>query len=373
MDYLDLILPLLPLLLSMGLATYIIPRILVVSVKKDLVIPSRTTKKGRLRVPRLGGVSLFPILVISLGVTVVALLMCSRTSVIDRESGASFVQYMFGMAGLTTMYLLGVMDDLLGVSLKSKLFIEFLAALLIPLSGLWLDDFHGLLGIYDVPPFFGIPLTILAILYITNAIPMLDDVDGLASGLSMMAFTVLGTMAYLGGIPLVMVLCVAMVGMLMPFFFRNVMTRRIGWRNIYLGDTGSLFIGYVLSFVVLVLSRLGGTHLPEGIMMACFGTLIIPMFDVLRVAVTRLINHRNIFQRDQNHIQHRLIQGGMGAMEVLVTILVLTLFFVVLNIVGVWLGWNLSVLFITDLFLWVISQVVISYYKNKNRDLRDDG
>jgi UDP-N-acetylmuramyl pentapeptide phosphotransferase/UDP-N-acetylglucosamine-1-phosphate transferase len=121
------------------------------------------------------------------------------------------------------------------------------------------------------------------------------------------------------------------------------------------------------------LSRLGGTHLPEGIMMACFGTLIIPMFDVLRVAVTRLINHRNIFQRDQNHIQHRLIQGGMGSMEVLVTILVLTLFFVVLNIVGVWLGWNLSVLFITDLFLWVISQVVISYYKNKNRDLRDDG
>jgi hypothetical protein len=60
-------------------------------------------------------------------------------------------------------------------------------------------------------------------------------------------------------------------------------------------------------------------------------------------------------------------------MEVLVTILVLTLFFVVLNIVGVWFGWNLSVLFITDLFLWVISQVVISYYKNKNRDLRDDG
>lgn len=263
MDYLDLLLPLLPLLLSMGLATYIIPRILVVSVKKDLVIPSRTTKKGRLRVPRLGGVSLFPILVISLGVTVVALLMCSRTSVIDRESGASFVQYMFGMAGLTTMYLLGVMDDLLGVSLKSKLFIEFLAALLIPLSGLWLDDFHGLLGIYDVPPFFGIPLTILAILYITNAIPMLDDVDGLASGLSMIAFTVLGTMAYLGGIPLLMILCAAMVGMLMPFFFRNVMTRRIGWRNIYLGDTGSLFIGYVLSFVVLVLSRLGGTHLPE--------------------------------------------------------------------------------------------------------------
>ena len=297
MDYLDLILPLLPLLLSMGLATYIIPRILVVSVKKDLVIPSHTLRKGRLRVPRLGGVSLFPILVISLGATVVSLLMCSETSVIDHESSSSFVQYMFAMAGLTTMYLLGAMDDLLGVSLKSKLFIEFLAALLIPLSGLWFDDLHGLLGIYEVPPFFGIPLTIFTVLYITNAIPMLDDVDGLASGLSIIAFSVLGGVAYLGGIPLVMVLCAAMVGMLMPFFFRNVMTRRIGWRNIYLGDTGSLSGGQLfeaslslalgLSDVVQMEStssiQIDNMFIDEG-----FGSLSAPCLDKVMETLGRL-------------------------------------------------------------------------------------
>jgi len=368
MQYLYYILPFLPFVLSMVLATYIIPRILFVSIKKDLVLPSLTSKKGRLRVPRLGGVSLFPILVISLGVTVVTLLMGSQTDVIASETDETFVQYMFAMAGLTTMYLLGAMDDLLGVSVKSKLFIEILAALLIPLSGLWFNDLHGLLGIYEVPPFFGIPLTVFTVLYITNAIPMLDDVDGLASGLSMIAFSVLGFVAYLGGQPLVMVICTAMVGMLMPFFFRNVMTPHIGWRNIYLGDTGSLTIGYVLSFVVLMLSRLGGTRLPEGIIMVCFGTLLMPMFDVLRVAVTRLINHRHILKHDQNHIHHRLMQGGMSPMGVLATILLLTLFFVILNIVGVWLDWNLSILLITDLTLWAVSQVVISYYKNKNRD-----
>ena len=62
------------------------------------------------------------------------------------------------------------------------------------------------------------------------------------------------------------------------------------------------------------------------------------------------------------------MQGGMGPLEVLVTILVLTLFFVVLNIVGVWLNWNPSVLLITDLILWAVSQVLMSYYKNKNRN-----
>ena len=66
MQYFYYILPFLPFVLSMVLVTYIIPRILFVSVKKDLVLPSLTSKKGRLRVPRLGGVSLFPILVISL-------------------------------------------------------------------------------------------------------------------------------------------------------------------------------------------------------------------------------------------------------------------------------------------------------------------
>lgn len=366
MLYISLIVPL---VLSIVLATYIIPRILVVSVKKDLVIPSETRSKGRLRVPRLGGVSLFPILIISVGATAVILLSFFDQSFLEGEDKTSFVQYMFGLAGLTTMYLLGVMDDLLGVSVISKLLIQFLAALLIPLSGLWLDDLHGLLGIYELPAWIGKPLTVLTVLYISNAIPMLDDVDGLASGLAMIAFSVLGGVAYQAGEPLLMIVCVAMTGMLMPFFYRNVMVRRIGWRNIYLGDTGGLSIGYVLSFVVIVLSRMGGSRLPEGAIMACFGTLIIPMFDVLRVTITRIINHRNLFLRDNNHIHHRLIQGGMRPMTVLITILLISAFFVIFNVIGAWSGWNLSLLLVGDVIAWSIVQVAISYYKNLNRDL----
>jgi UDP-N-acetylmuramyl pentapeptide phosphotransferase/UDP-N-acetylglucosamine-1-phosphate transferase len=362
-----------PFLLNIILATYIIPRILVVSVKKDLVIPSETKSKGRLRVPRLGGVSLFPILVISVGSTIVLLLSFFAESFLSMEDKISFVQYMFGMAGLTTMYLLGVMDDLLGVSITSKLIIQTLAASLIPMSGLWLNDLHGLLGIFELPAIIGMPLTVLMVLYITNAIPMLDDVDGLASGLAMIAFTVLGWLAYQAGEPLMMIVCVAMTGMLIPFFYRNVMVRRLGWRNIYLGDTGGLTIGYVLSIVVIILSRLGGTKLPDGVIMTCFGTLIIPMFDVLRVAVTRIINHRNVFLRDNNHIHHRLIQGGMRPMTVLVTILLISAFFVVFNIIGVWSDWNLSLLLMGDVIVWVVIQVVISYFKNKNRELINNG
>jgi UDP-N-acetylmuramyl pentapeptide phosphotransferase/UDP-N-acetylglucosamine-1-phosphate transferase len=198
---------------------------------------------------------------------------------------------------------------------------------------------------------------------------MLDDVDGLAAGTAMIAFAVLGFLALYVQEYLLLMICATMIGMLIPFFYRNVMERRIGWRNIYLGGTGGLVIGYVLSFVVIALSRMGGTSLPEGIIMVCFGTLIIPMFDVLRVAVTRMVNHRSIFQRDNNHIHHRLIQGGMSPMQVLATILLVSVFFILFNAVGVWGGWNLSILLVTDVSFWLILQVVISYYKNKNRDL----
>ena len=358
----------LPLLLALLLAQYMIPRILMVSVKKDLVIPSETKDKGRLRVPRLGGVSLFPVLVISAGATAALCARFDGSLLWMTENDSDFVQYMFAAAGLTTMYLLGVMDDLLGVSITSKLIIECLAALLIPLSGLWLDNLHGVLGIYELPWWIGMPLTMLTVLYISNAIPMLDDVDGLASGLAMIAFTVLGVVAFLADELVLLIFCSAMTGMLGPFFFRNVIGSRMGLRNIYLGDTGSLTIGYILSVVVIGLSRLGGRCLPEGAIMVCFGTLLIPMFDVFRVAVTRMVNHRNMFRRDNNHIHHRLMQGGMGPVQVLVFIMIITFSFVILNVVCVWFDWNLSVLLVTDVSLWLILQVVISYYKNKKRN-----
>ena len=362
-----------PLLLAVALAMYIIPRILMVSVKKELNLPPRLSDKSKRTVPRLGGVSLFPIMVISVGAAVVSCLMdmTGEQSLFDGESESSFVQYMFAIAGLTTMYLLGVMDDLIGVSFLSKIGIQFLASLLIPLSGLYINDLHGLLGIYELPAWLGILGTMVTIWFISNAIPMLDDIDGLASGLAMLAFSVLGILAFIASQPFLLMICAAMVGMLIPFFLRNVMGWRIGWRNIYLCDTGGLTIGYMLAFVVVALSRQGGNTLPDGIIMVCFGTLLLPMFDVVRVAIMRTVNNRSVFDRDNNHIHHRLMMGGMSPGNVLITIILVTAFFVLLNVVGVWLEWNLSLLLIGNVTCWVMLQVVISYFKNKNRDKID--
>ncbi len=360
---------LIPLFLAVFLSLYIIPHILVVSVKKELADETsmELTGKKRRNVPRLGGVSLFPILVISVGIPLAGTFLLGASFNTNGETADYFVEFVMMIAGLTAMYLVGVMDDLIGVSMRSKLIIELLAALMIPLSGLWINNLQGLFGVYELSPWIGIPLTVAAVMYISNTIPMLDDVDGLASGLAVIAYSVMGFLCFWGHQYLILMLCAGMIGVLLPFMFRNVMGWRLfGWRKLFFGETGGLTIGYLLAFVVIVVGQMGGSQLPTGVGMICFGTLLIPMFDVMRVAITRLVNGRNIFRSgDHNHIHHRLMTAGLQPAMILLTLMIISLGYIGLNVIGVMMGSDLSLLLVTNVGVWLIMQVVIMYYKNK--------
>ena len=357
-----------PLLLATLLSLYIIPRIIVVSVKKELMDEGTIVRDGKRRrnVPRLGGVSLFPIMIISVGLPLACTFFLNDQYSTNAENMSVFVMFVMMLTGLTAMYLVGVMDDLVGVSLKSKFTIEFLASMMIPLSGLRIDHLDGLLGLYELSPWISIPLTVAGVMYVTNTISMLDDIDGLASGMTMMAFGVMAVLCAIANQYLLLMMCVAMVGLLAPFFFRNVLGWRVGWRKLFFGDTGGLTIGYLLAFIVIAVSRMGGNELPKGVGMACFGTLLIPMFDVMRVGITRLVNGRNVFKGgDHNHIHHRLMMAGLEPRQVLVAVLLITLAFIALNILGVWMGMDLSLLLVADVSTWLVMQVIIMYYKNR--------
>ena len=357
-----------PLIIATFLSLYIIPRIIVVSVKKELMDEGAMVRDGKIRrkVPRLGGVSLFPILVISVGLPLACTFLMHDQYAQTPENTSYFVKFLMMLTGITAMYMVGVMDDLVGVSLKSKLAIELLAALLIPLSGLRIDHLDGLLGLYELSPWISFPLTVAGVMYVTNTISMLDDIDGLASGMAMIAFGVMAVFCGMAGQYVLLMVCMSMVGILAPFLFRNVLGWRVRWRKLFFGDTGGLTIGYLLAFVVIAVSRMGGNELPTGVGMACFGTLLIPMFDVMRVGITRLVNGRNVFKSgDHNHIHHRLMTAGLDPHHVLVIVLLIIVVFITLNILGVWLGMDLSLLLVTDVSAWLLMQVVIMYYKNR--------
>ena len=97
------------------------------------------------------------------------------------------------------LYLIGVADDLVGVGYRYKFVVQVFTAILLVLPGAWINSLGGLFGIYMLPSWVGIPLTVLIVVYITNAINLIDGIDGLASGLSCIALTVLAAICISNG------------------------------------------------------------------------------------------------------------------------------------------------------------------------------
>ena len=108
-----------------------------------------------------------------------------------------------------------------------------------------------------LPSWVGIPLTVLIVVYITNAINLIDGIDGLASGLSCIALTVLAAICISNGSYFYALLALATLGILIPFWFYNVFGNAQRGHKLFMGDTGSLTIGYILSFLVIQLSQMG--------------------------------------------------------------------------------------------------------------------
>lgn len=155
--------------------------------------------------------------------------------------------------------------------------IQLICACLFPISGLWINDFYGLFGIYQLSAWFGIPFTILTVIFITNAINLIDGIDGLASGLSSAALLVLGFLFIDKGLWIYSMLAFSTFGVLVPFFYYNVFGSAEHARKIFMGDTGSLTLGYILSFLAIKYSQ--STNLiPEtqGAIVIAFSTLIVP-------------------------------------------------------------------------------------------------
>lgn len=340
-------------LLSILLATVIIPRILFISYKKRLFDVPDSRKVHKTPIPRLGGLSFLPVILIAL---------CSVTGIryytyhpVDMLWASDlFIQYLFLIVGLTLLYLVGVADDLVGVGYRYKFVIQILAALLFPLSGLWINDLGGLLGLHEIPAYIGMPLTVFLTVYITNAINLIDGIDGLASGLSSVALLVFGFLFMQKELWTYSMLAFATFGVLVPFFYYNVFGSAERARKIFMGDTGSLTLGYVLSFLAIKYSQYNPDVTPytEGAFVIAFSTLIVPAFDVIRVVMVRVRSGKSPFEPDKNHIHHKFLAMGFTPRKAMITILLISCAFSAVNILLVPVIDN-TVMLLADIAVWV--------------------
>ena len=160
-------------------------------------------------------------------------------------------------------------------------------------------------------------------------------------------------------------------GVIVPFWFYNVFGNAKRGHKLFMGDAGSLTLGYIISLLVIHLSRIDMNEGEAGQvnLVLSFSTLIVPLFDVVRVVMHRVREGKNPFMPDKNHFHHKLLRTGMRPRIVMVTILFVALFFIVLN----WLLIDLmrmTGLLITDIVLWILLQLGINHGIKKNKETK---
>lgn len=358
-------------LFAVSLGMVIIPRILVISHKKRLYDVPDARKVHTMPVPRLGGLSFFPVILMSM-----FLVIGFRLYFWDMDtSSLSFnmlYEYLFLFVGMTLLYLVGVCDDLVGVGYRYKFAVQIAAALLLVLSGNWFDSLGGLFGIYSVPAWIGMPFTVFIVVYITNAINLIDGIDGLASGLCCIALSVLSVIFFLCGQYVYALLAICTLGILMPFWCYNVFGNANRGHKLFMGDAGSLTLGYVISFLIIHMSVTNEVSptLSNPYMVIAFSTVLVPLLDVIRVVLHRLREHKNPFLPDKNHFHHKLLRTGMRVRVVMVCIIAISAFFILLNSSLAWRV-DITYLFFLNLFCWSILHVGLNGLIERNRERKE--
>lgn len=362
MEYLSLIF--IGLILAAVLGQMIIPRVMVISLRKRLFDIPDARKVHQSPISRLGGVTFFP---------VVVLVMCGISMWVLHRGGIFFTRNITNemlclMMGLMLLYIIGITDDLIGVSYRRKFLVQWVAAAFIPLAGLKLDSFYGLFGIYGIDAWMGVLLTMLLTVFITNAINLIDGIDGLASGLCMEALILFGIFFAWGGWWMYALLAFVCVGVLIPFFVHNVFGNADRGRKIFMGDTGSLTLGFILSLlsVKFILSMGASASMKGGAsLVLVFSFLLVPCLDVCRVMLGRVRRKSNPFKPDKSHIHHKFLNMGFSPRRSLVLIQLLSLAFIAITYILIRAGMFAGIVLLVDLMIWIGVNVWFSQIINR--------
>lgn len=347
-------------LMAAILESLILPQILYIAYKKHLYDLPNARKIHRTPTPRLGGISFMPVILLVLGTGAVARLMIVKDTVLSPNVTDQTIIYILIAMGLTMLYLIGAVDDLVGIGYRHKFMIQLFASILPPIGGLWINNLGGLFGIGAIPAFIGIPFTILLFVYTINAINLIDGIDGLSSGLSCLALTLIAFECFRAGHFSMGLLAIAFLGILCVFFKYNVFNK--GFHKLFMGDAGSMSLGYILCILLVHFwnKRPDWNPFDNHLNIVVTSSLLIPLMDVIHVVIMRMVHHCNPFLPDKTHIHHRLINAGFNSHQTLVILLCSSAFIIMLNLMLAPLLSALA-LFLIDIICWLILNTVIHF------------
>lgn len=230
---------------------------------------------------------------------------------------------------LLIMFFVGMKDDIIGTAPVKKLAAHLVVAfIMVLMADVRLTSLHGLFGIREIPEWAGIMLSVFTYIVVINAFNLIDGVDGLAAGVGLIAATIFGLWFYTAGDITYAVLSFALAGGLLGFLRFNFNPAKI-----FMGDSGSLTIGFLFAVLAIELVEYDAQFLPKEIIniskpILAMSIIVYPLIDTIRVFTLRAVKGVSPFTADRNHIHHRLIDLGLSHKQTVLIIYLFNLFIV---------------------------------------------
>lgn len=295
-----------------------------IAVKFNLIDKPNERKVHKKPIPRIGGVAIY--LGVVIGYFALGLYEKEITGIV---------------AGSLVILLTGLLDDIFQIKPSQKLFGQSLAAFMVIGSGLSIDVLYiPFVGNVETGA-VGLALTWFWILAVCNAINLIDGLDGLSTGVSIVVLSTISVMAILTGMTLIFALCLLVLGSLFGFLIFNFHPAKI-----FMGDSGSLFLGYAIS-VISVLGMFKSVTLFSLVIPVIL--LGVPILDTTCSIIRRILNKKPISLADRSHLHHRLLDKGYSHRKTVLIIYGISIIFSIIAIVT-----STTTLFVSYIILFVV-------------------
>ena len=271
------------------LTTFLVPLVKLLAVRIGAVDKPNARKVHQKIMPRMGGLAIYA-----------AFWIVAYTFYPSSQPMTGF------FLGATMLVFVGIVDDVTDMPAKLKLLGQIIAACIATFGGIRIEFVTSMFGEAGMTTLnlLSVPVTVIWIVAIINAVNLIDGLDGLAAGVSAISALTLAICAMINGLDNVAIFSFILVGACVGFLVYNFHPA-----SIFMGDTGSMFLGYTLAILSIMGTEKGVTFVSVFITMLALG---IPIFDTLFAILRRMIANKPIFEADKAHLHHRLMARGLS-------------------------------------------------------------
>ena len=261
---------------------------------------------------------------------------------------------LYALIAFIFIALTGMADDFFSIKYREKFFLQLFAAIVLLQSGIYIDSFHGVFGLYEISITASYLITVFVFIVVVNAFNLIDGIDGLAALLSIKFFVLIGGIIAVSSAEMNLVIP-SIVGAVTGFLFFNFNPSK----KVFLGDTGALLLGSIIAFFIFYMLDNDSYIITDSLIsrpLLVVLLIIYPLADTLRASLIRMYKGQSPFLADRVHLHHRLIDKGISHWGASTIILIMSVSIVLL-------GFVLSSFFsLTICCLLVLAYMTILYY-----------